>query len=206
MYASLCLNGHPAIQAKYTYSTLLPAFLFGCVVYASATLSLFQSLMSMYVQRWFISYNLFWSPVNWVFKSCRVVNYRYWVEGVDYLVFSLRIFLNQRWLILNLSSNDFKVFLKMIYKIKINLVMMTFSFKSTAAVSIQYHYSTDFWIFLALSNMDRYAENDDVDDLLGVRRSTWTRSRSPRIWSVWTRWREHRLTTSQPLSSIWKVS
>jgi hypothetical protein len=37
MYASLCLNGHPAIQAKYTYSTLLPAFLFGCVVYASAT-------------------------------------------------------------------------------------------------------------------------------------------------------------------------
>jgi hypothetical protein len=38
MYASLCLNGHPAIQAKYTYSTLLPAFLFGCVVYASATL------------------------------------------------------------------------------------------------------------------------------------------------------------------------
>jgi hypothetical protein len=25
-------NGHPAIQAKYTYSTLLPAFLFGCVV------------------------------------------------------------------------------------------------------------------------------------------------------------------------------
>ena len=37
MYASLCLNGHPAILAKYTYSTLLPAFLFGCVVYASAT-------------------------------------------------------------------------------------------------------------------------------------------------------------------------
>jgi hypothetical protein len=30
-------NGQPAIQAKYTYSTLLPAFLFGCVVYASAT-------------------------------------------------------------------------------------------------------------------------------------------------------------------------
>ncbi len=28
----------PAIQAKYTYSTLLPAFLFGYVVYASATL------------------------------------------------------------------------------------------------------------------------------------------------------------------------
>jgi hypothetical protein len=38
MCASLCSpNGHPAIQAKYTYSTLLPAFLFGCVVYASAT-------------------------------------------------------------------------------------------------------------------------------------------------------------------------
>ncbi len=36
-YASLCSNGHPAIQAKYTYSTLLPAFPFGCVVYASAT-------------------------------------------------------------------------------------------------------------------------------------------------------------------------
>jgi hypothetical protein len=38
MHHSLCFNGHPAIQAKYTYSTLLPAFLFGCVVYASATL------------------------------------------------------------------------------------------------------------------------------------------------------------------------
>jgi hypothetical protein len=38
MCASLCSpNGHPAIQAKYTYSTLLPAFLFGCGVYASAT-------------------------------------------------------------------------------------------------------------------------------------------------------------------------
>ncbi len=37
MYASLCLNGHPAIQAKYTYSTLLLALLFGSVVYASAT-------------------------------------------------------------------------------------------------------------------------------------------------------------------------
>ncbi len=36
---SLCSpNGQPAIQAKYTYSTLLPAFLFGCVVYASAKL------------------------------------------------------------------------------------------------------------------------------------------------------------------------
>jgi hypothetical protein len=36
---SLCSpNGQPTIQAKYTYSTLLPAFLFGCVVYASATL------------------------------------------------------------------------------------------------------------------------------------------------------------------------
>ena len=40
MCASLCSsNGQPAIQAKYTYSTLLPAFLFGCVVYASATWS-----------------------------------------------------------------------------------------------------------------------------------------------------------------------
>ncbi len=39
MCASLCSsNGQPAIQAKYTYSTLLPAFLLGCVVYASATL------------------------------------------------------------------------------------------------------------------------------------------------------------------------
>ena len=37
LYASLCSNGHPAIQAKYTYSTLLLALLFGCVVYASAT-------------------------------------------------------------------------------------------------------------------------------------------------------------------------
>ncbi len=36
---SLCSpNGQPAIQAKYIHSTLLPAFLFGCVVYASATL------------------------------------------------------------------------------------------------------------------------------------------------------------------------
>ncbi len=36
---SLCSpNGQPAIQAKYIYSTLLPAFLFGCVAYASATL------------------------------------------------------------------------------------------------------------------------------------------------------------------------
>ena len=35
---SLCFNGHPAIQLKYMYSTLLLALLFGCVVYASATL------------------------------------------------------------------------------------------------------------------------------------------------------------------------
>ena len=35
---SLCSNGHPAIQLKYMYSTLLLALLFGCVVYASATL------------------------------------------------------------------------------------------------------------------------------------------------------------------------
>ena len=35
--ASLCSNGHPAIQLKYMYSTLLLALLFGCVVYASAT-------------------------------------------------------------------------------------------------------------------------------------------------------------------------
>ncbi len=41
MCASLCSsNGQPAIQAKYTYSTLLPAFLLGCVVYASATMAL----------------------------------------------------------------------------------------------------------------------------------------------------------------------
>jgi hypothetical protein len=38
LYASLCSNGHPAIQAKYIYSTLLLALLFGCVVYASSTL------------------------------------------------------------------------------------------------------------------------------------------------------------------------
>ncbi len=38
LYASLCSNGHPAIQLKYMYSTLLLALLFGCVVYASATL------------------------------------------------------------------------------------------------------------------------------------------------------------------------
>jgi hypothetical protein len=43
MCASLCSsNGQPAIQAKYTYSTLLPAFLFGCVDYASATTDAFQ--------------------------------------------------------------------------------------------------------------------------------------------------------------------
>ncbi len=35
--ASLCSNGHPAIQLKYMYSTLLLALLFGRVVYASAT-------------------------------------------------------------------------------------------------------------------------------------------------------------------------
>jgi hypothetical protein len=35
---SLCFNGHPAIQLKYMYSNLLLALLFGCVVYASATL------------------------------------------------------------------------------------------------------------------------------------------------------------------------
>ncbi len=35
--ASLCSNGHPAIQLKYMYSTLQLALLFGCVVYASAT-------------------------------------------------------------------------------------------------------------------------------------------------------------------------
>ena len=34
----LCSNGHPAIQLKYMYSTLLLALLLGCVVYASATL------------------------------------------------------------------------------------------------------------------------------------------------------------------------
>jgi len=28
---SLCSNGHPAIQLKYMYSTLLLALLFGCV-------------------------------------------------------------------------------------------------------------------------------------------------------------------------------
>ncbi len=33
----LGFNGHPAIQLKYMYSTLLLALLFGCVVYASAT-------------------------------------------------------------------------------------------------------------------------------------------------------------------------
>ncbi len=37
--ASLCSpNGQPAIQAKYTYSTLLAVSLLGCVVHASATL------------------------------------------------------------------------------------------------------------------------------------------------------------------------
>jgi hypothetical protein len=36
---SLCFNGHPAFQLKYMYSTLLLALLFGCVVYASATVS-----------------------------------------------------------------------------------------------------------------------------------------------------------------------
>ncbi len=40
LYASLCSNGHPAIQLKYMYSTLLLALLFGCVVYATATGSL----------------------------------------------------------------------------------------------------------------------------------------------------------------------
>jgi hypothetical protein len=41
---SLCSpNGQPAIQAKYLYSTLLPAFLFDCVVYASATLHYIKS-------------------------------------------------------------------------------------------------------------------------------------------------------------------
>ena len=40
LYTSLCSNGHPAIQLKYMYSTLLLALLFGRVVYASATGSL----------------------------------------------------------------------------------------------------------------------------------------------------------------------
>jgi hypothetical protein len=39
MRTSLCYpNGQPAKQAKYMYSTLLALSLFGCVVYASATL------------------------------------------------------------------------------------------------------------------------------------------------------------------------
>jgi hypothetical protein len=41
LHASLCSNGHPAIQLKYMYSTLLLALLFGRVVYASATFSYF---------------------------------------------------------------------------------------------------------------------------------------------------------------------
>ncbi len=48
MYASLCLNGHPAIQAKYTYSTLLLALLFGCVVYAPATSLSFYTVPGMF--------------------------------------------------------------------------------------------------------------------------------------------------------------
>ncbi len=51
MCASLCSpNGHPAIQAKYTYSTLLPAFLFGCVVYASATVKSYAVLYSVRIR------------------------------------------------------------------------------------------------------------------------------------------------------------
>ncbi len=34
------------LNSKYTYSTLLPAFLFGCVVYASATQGQFQLITS----------------------------------------------------------------------------------------------------------------------------------------------------------------
>jgi hypothetical protein len=40
-------NGHPAIQLKYMYSTLLLALLFGCVVYASATMLFFDKFIGL---------------------------------------------------------------------------------------------------------------------------------------------------------------